>query len=255
MGLQYLHQNRGLVDALQQRASSATTLEMLGSPVFWLLYEMFIGVSASGLMATAQLDPIAKDYGMSNTAILFGASTLSVALVVDNVLNGLACPFFGGLSDRIGRENNMALAFTLGALSSVCWPSSACFFAAVIEGVLRSHQRRCWLPIPRSRRGVQGEASQRCDRTSGAVDFRGGVDTLVARPDTGCEAHDLRARHAGRLTFLELNIVVPGSMTVAAAHQICDRIENALRVELGHLIITIHLEPEEKAKQDGVAVI
>jgi OFA family oxalate/formate antiporter-like MFS transporter len=102
---------------LQQLASSATSLEMLRSPIFWLLYVMFIGVSASGLMATAQLGPIAKDFGISNTMIFMGASTLSVALVVDNVLNGLARPFFGGLSDRIGRERTMALAFTLGAIS------------------------------------------------------------------------------------------------------------------------------------------
>jgi OFA family oxalate/formate antiporter-like MFS transporter len=103
--------------ALQQSTTSSTSMEMLRSPVFWLLYVMFLGVSASGLMATAQLAPIAKDYGISNTAIFFGASTLSVALVVDNVLNGLARPFFGGLSDRIGRENTMALAFSLGAAS------------------------------------------------------------------------------------------------------------------------------------------
>ena len=102
---------------VQQAAGSSSTVQMLRSPVFWLLYVMFVGVSASGLMATAQLGPIAKDYGLSDTAILFGASTLSVALVVDNVLNGLARPFFGGLSDRIGRETTMALAFTLGALS------------------------------------------------------------------------------------------------------------------------------------------
>jgi OFA family oxalate/formate antiporter-like MFS transporter len=102
---------------LQQSTGSASSLEMLRSPVFWLLYVMFICVSASGLMATAQLGPVAKDYGISDTAIFFGASTLSVALVVDNVLNGFARPFFGGLSDRIGREKTMALAFSLGAMS------------------------------------------------------------------------------------------------------------------------------------------
>jgi OFA family oxalate/formate antiporter-like MFS transporter len=102
---------------LQQSTGSSTSGQMLASPVFWLLYVMFVCVSASGLMATAQLAPIAKDFGISNTAIFFGASTVSVALVVDNVLNGLARPFFGGLSDRIGREKTMALAFTLGALS------------------------------------------------------------------------------------------------------------------------------------------
>ena len=102
---------------LQQSPNSATSLEMLRSPIFWLLYVMFLGVSASGLMATAQLGPIAKDYGIANTAILFGAGTLSVALVVDNVLNGAARPFFGAVSDRIGREPAMAIAFGLGALS------------------------------------------------------------------------------------------------------------------------------------------
>jgi OFA family oxalate/formate antiporter-like MFS transporter len=102
---------------LQQNAGSSTSMQMLRSPIFWLLYTMFGGVSASGLMATAQLAPIAKDYGISDTAIFMGTSTLSFALVVDNVLNGLARPFFGGLSDRIGRERTMALAFTLGAIS------------------------------------------------------------------------------------------------------------------------------------------
>ncbi len=102
---------------LRQSIRSSTSVEMLRSPIFWLLYAMFLCVSASGLMATAQLGPIAKDYGISNTVIFLGANTLSVALVVDNVLNGVARPFFGGLSDRIGREKTMALAFGLGALS------------------------------------------------------------------------------------------------------------------------------------------
>jgi MFS transporter, OFA family, oxalate/formate antiporter len=102
---------------LHQAAHSTTSAQMLRSPVFWLLYVMFICVSASGLMATAQLGPIAKDFGISNSVIFMGATTLSVALVVDNVLNGLARPAFGALSDRIGREKTMALAFTLGAIS------------------------------------------------------------------------------------------------------------------------------------------
>ena len=103
--------------AVPQAARSYTSLEVLRSPAFWLLYFMFVLVSSSGLMATAQLAPIAHDFGLSKTAILFGATTLSVALVIDNVMNGLARPFFGAVSDRIGREYTMALAFTLGALS------------------------------------------------------------------------------------------------------------------------------------------
>jgi divalent metal cation (Fe/Co/Zn/Cd) transporter len=56
------------------------------------------------------------------------------------------------------------------------------------------------------------------------------------------------------LTFLDFHLVVPGSMTVAAAHSICDRIESTLKAEMGHLMITIHVEPEEKAKRCGIQV-
>ncbi len=69
------------------------------------------------------------------------------------------------------------------------------------------------------------------------------------------EAHDLRMRAAGRLTFLEFHLVVPGAMTVAAAHDICDRIESALKSEMADLVITIHVEPEGKAKHHGVLVL
>ncbi|HEY0184769.1 MAG TPA: cation diffusion facilitator family transporter [Rhodopila sp.] len=82
------------------------------------------------------------------------------------------------------------------------------------------------------------------------------IRELVATSAAGAiEAHDLRTRHAGRLTFLEFHLVVPGSMTVAAAHKICDRIEDTLRAEMDHLMITIHVEPEEKAKRGGVPVL
>ncbi|MEA3110923.1 MAG: hypothetical protein QOG58_722, partial [Caballeronia sp.] len=70
------------------------------------------------------------------------------------------------------------------------------------------------------------------------------ITELVANSAAGAiEAHDLRTRHAGRLTFLEFHLVVPGSMTVADAHTICDRIEDTLKAEMGHLMITIHVEP------------
>lgn len=69
------------------------------------------------------------------------------------------------------------------------------------------------------------------------------------------EAHDLRTRHAGRFTFVEFHLVVPGSMTVHDAHAICDRIEAALKEELSPAVITIHVEPEGKAKGHGVPVL
>lgn len=69
------------------------------------------------------------------------------------------------------------------------------------------------------------------------------------------EAHDLRTRHAGRITFVEFHLVVPGSMTVAAAHDICDRIERALESDMDDTEITIHVEPEGEAKHTGVVVL
>jgi MFS transporter, OFA family, oxalate/formate antiporter len=103
---------------LTQTQHDSTPLEVLKSPIFYLLYVMFVLVSASGLMATAQIAPIAKDFGLANqevTIMFITATTLSAALVVDNILNGLARPFFGWISDFIGRENTMAIVFTLGA--------------------------------------------------------------------------------------------------------------------------------------------
>jgi len=98
-----------------QSARSYTPGEVLMSPVFWVLYVMFVMVSASGLMATAQIAVIAKDYNIANVAVLGGATALSVALIVDNVCNGAARPLFGWVSDNIGREYTMAIAFGLGA--------------------------------------------------------------------------------------------------------------------------------------------
>jgi MFS transporter, OFA family, oxalate/formate antiporter len=96
---------------------SYTPGEVLMSPVFWIMYVMFVIVAASGLMATAQVALIARDYNIANIAIIGAATALSVALVVDSVCNGLARPLFGWVSDHIGREYTMAIAFTLGAVS------------------------------------------------------------------------------------------------------------------------------------------
>lgn len=82
------------------------------------------------------------------------------------------------------------------------------------------------------------------------------IRTIVGEQAEGAiEAHDLRTRHAGRLTFLEFHLVVPGAMSVRDAHAICDRIEAALKAEVEGLMITIHVEPEGKAKHHGVLVL
>jgi cation diffusion facilitator family transporter len=78
---------------------------------------------------------------------------------------------------------------------------------------------------------------------------------VAAHADGAIEAHDLRMRQAGRNSFIEFHLVVPAAMTVADAHVICDRLEAALRADLGEAVITIHVEPEGKAKHSGVLVL
>ncbi|QAY97331.1 oxalate/formate MFS antiporter [Methylovirgula ligni] len=94
--------------------------EMLRTPLFWLLYAMFVMMAAGGLMATAQLAPIAKDFGVAKVPVSFIGFTLpalTFALALDRTLNGLTRPFFGWVSDRIGRESTMFLAFGVEGLA------------------------------------------------------------------------------------------------------------------------------------------
>ena len=79
------------------------------------------------------------------------------------------------------------------------------------------------------------------------------IEAIVAEHGSGgIEAHDLRTRQAGARLFVEFHLVVPGAMTVADSHAICDRIEHAIRAEFAPATITIHVEPHGKAKREGV---
>ena len=78
--------------------------------------------------------------------------------------------------------------------------------------------------------------------------------TIAANSAGTIEAHDLRARFAGRLIFLDFHLVVPGAMPVRESHAICDRIEAALKAEMPHLAIVIHVEPEDKAERTAAAM-
>lgn len=80
-------------------------------------------------------------------------------------------------------------------------------------------------------------------------------DVISANAEGALEAHDIRTRQAGRITFIEFHLVVPGAMSVEDAHAICDRIEAKLRDGVGDTQVTIHVEPEEKAKHSGIVVI
>ncbi len=105
---------------LAQVSRSATPFEMLRSPLFWVLYVLFVMMAASGLMMAAQIAPIAKDFKIAKVPVnILGlvGPTLVVAISIDNVLNGLARPFFGWVSDRVGRENTMFVVFSIGAVS------------------------------------------------------------------------------------------------------------------------------------------
>ena len=96
--------------------------KVVRTPVFWLLYLMFVMVASGGLMAAAQIAPIAHDFQVADTPInLFGLilPALTLAISVDRVLDGMGRPFFGWVSDRIGRENTMFIAFGSAALAIV----------------------------------------------------------------------------------------------------------------------------------------
>jgi MFS transporter, OFA family, oxalate/formate antiporter len=102
-----------------QTTRDYTWYQMIQSPVFWVMYVMFVLVGAGGLMATAQLAPIAKDFKIDTVPVsLIGITlpALTFALSIDRILNGLTRPFFGWVSDNIGRENTMLIAFGLEAI-------------------------------------------------------------------------------------------------------------------------------------------
>ena len=114
---------------------------MLRTPVFWLIYALFVAVAAGGLMATAQIGPIAKDYGLAKLPMsLFGLTLplLTMTLSIDNLANGFTRPLCGFLSDRLGRENTMFFVFLgeglamLGLMKFGHHPLAFMTFAALI---------------------------------------------------------------------------------------------------------------------------
>jgi len=88
--------------------------QMAKTPVFWLTYVLFVAVAAGGLMATAQIGPIAKDYGFTKIPVSllgFTLPLLTMTLAIDNLVNGFTRPLCGFISDRLGRENTMLVVF------------------------------------------------------------------------------------------------------------------------------------------------
>ena len=115
--------------------------QMIKKPLFWLIYIIFVVVAAGGLMATAQIGPIAKDYGLDKLPMtLFGLTLplLTMTLSIDNLCNGFTRPLCGFISDRIGRENTMFIVFfgeglaMLGLMNYGHEPVAFMTFAALI---------------------------------------------------------------------------------------------------------------------------
>jgi oxalate/formate antiporter len=94
--------------------------QMLRTPIFWLMFVMMTMMSTAGLMVTSQMAAFTRDFGMAN-ALVFGLPLLPLALSVDRIMNGLTRPFFGWLSDHIGRENTMVIAFSLEGVAMTLW--------------------------------------------------------------------------------------------------------------------------------------
>jgi MFS transporter, OFA family, oxalate/formate antiporter len=106
--------------ALSGTATDVPTRVMLRNPIFWLMFVMMSMMSTSGLMVTSQIATFSRDFGMLGVTV-FGLAALPLALTLDRVTNGITRPLFGALSDRIGRENTMFIAFALEAAAMTGW--------------------------------------------------------------------------------------------------------------------------------------
>jgi MFS transporter, OFA family, oxalate/formate antiporter len=103
-----------------QTRTDLLPVQVLRQPVFWLMYLIFVLVASGGLMAAAQIGPIARDYGIASVPLdVLGMAmpALTLAISLDRILDGFGRPFFGWVSDNIGRENTMFMAFAVAALS------------------------------------------------------------------------------------------------------------------------------------------
>lgn len=192
-------------------------------------------------------------------APLAGALGIGLAL---NTLGGVFNGLWAALLFRIGkRERSPALVADAEHLLSDLYTTAGILAALLAAGVLR-------LPVldPIVAIGIAGQIAYMGGKTvlrsiSGLLDeapppeTTSRVQALVREYAIGAiEAHDLRMRQHGATSFLEFHLVVPGEMRVNEAHDICDRVEAALKREMEGVVITIHIEPEGKAKHKGVLI-
>ena len=178
------------------------------------------------------------------------------------VINGLATAINGGwcfLLFRVGRRRRSPalvadahhlwtdVVTSLGVLVGVALVAVTGWLVldSIIAGLVALHILWWgWVLMMRSFGGLMDEAVSK--------ELLGKIRQAISTEAEGAlEAHDLRTRHAGRVTFIEFHLVVPGTMSVADSHAICDRVEEALKSDVPDAIITIHVEPEHKAKHPG----
>jgi cation diffusion facilitator family transporter len=178
------------------------------------------------------------------------------------VINGLATAINGGwcfLLFRVGRRRRSPalvadahhlwtdVVTSLGVLVGVALVAVTGWLVldSIIAGLVALHILWWgWVLMMRSFGGLMDEAVSK----ELLEKIRQAISTEA---EGALEAHDLRTRHAGRVTFIEFHLVVPGTMSVADSHAICDRVEEALKSDVTDAIITIHVEPEHKAKHPG----
>jgi cation diffusion facilitator family transporter len=167
------------------------------------------------------------------TLVRFGRTWRSPALVADG------WHLFADVATSVGVIIGLALSVITGW--SVLDPALA---ALVALNILVAG----WRLMQSSISGLMDEA------VDGDIARR--IRGLISEHATGAiEAHDIRTRSAGRATFIDFHLVVPGAMSVADAHRICDRIESALEAEIDGAEVVIHVEPEGEARHRGVLVI
>ena len=200
--------------------------------------------AAHGLMAPKTLDAPLSGLLVNGLASAINAAWCWILITRGRQLRSPALVADGRhlLSDVVS-----SIGVTLGVLLAIVtgWaildPALA---AAVALNILWSG----WHVMKESLGGLMDEAVP--DETLGRI-----RSIISCEADGAIEAHDLRTRHAGRVTFIEFHLVVAGQTSVSDAHDICDRIEQALKAEIDGARVTIHVEPENKAKHSGIVVL
>ncbi len=222
--------------------------------------EFFSAVIEGGLIIVAALSILQHAYVTWYQPAVLAAPWFALALTgVSTAING----GWAGLLSRVGRAERSAalvadskhlwsdVVTSVGILAGlgIALATGLHWLDPVLAVVTAMHVLWSGLSVIRS--SVGGLMDEAPD--SATMDR---IRRLVNEHAQGAlEAHDLRTRHAGRTTYLEFHMVVPGAMRVDEAHDICDRVEAALKREVHGLIVTIHVEPEGKAKHQGVLVL